>query len=430
MEAIRIIGGNTLNGTIPISGAKNAALPLMIASLLTDEDLTLENVPRLRDVAQLLQILGNHGVDLSVDGKRKGHDALRGQTLRLTARVIVDTTAPYELVSKMRASFWVIGPLLARMGEAKVSLPGGCAIGTRPVDFFINGLKDMGAEIEIEGGYVHANAPGGRLAGGTVRFPHISVGATHTILMAATLASGRTIIENAAREPEVVDLAKCLSAMGAKISGAGTNTITIDGVERLNGARHRVVADRIETGTYAMAVAMTGGDVLLEDADASLLETALDVVREAGADVEVTDRGIRVRRNGTALKPVTVSTAPYPGFPTDLQAQLMGLMTMAGGTSKISETIFENRFMHVQELARLGANIRLDGQDAYVEGVETLTGAPVMATDLRASVSLVIAGLAAKGETIVNRVYHLDRGFEQLEEKLIRCGANIERIDL
>lgn len=427
MDRIRITGGQRLNGVIPISGAKNAALPLMIASLLTDETLTLTNVPRLSDVSALSRILSNHGVDRSVAGKRIGQSAETGQTVALTARQIVDTCAPYELVSTMRASFWVIAPILARMGEAKVSLPGGCAIGTRPVDLLLMALERLGATITIEGGYALARAPKG-LKGGEIVFPKVTVGGTHTALMAAVLADGTTVIENAAREPEVVDLAACLEKMGAKIEGAGTSRITIRGVSRLGGAHHAVLPDRIETGTYAMAVAMTGGDVLLEGARADLLQAALDVMTQAGVDVSETNEGVRVRRNGAALAPVDVTTDPFPGFPTDLQAQLMALMTRAKGTSRIRETIFENRFMHVQELARLGARIRLDGDAAYVDGVEKLTGAPVMATDLRASVSLVIGGLVAEGETMINRVYHLDRGFEALEAKLSRCGAQVERI--
>jgi UDP-N-acetylglucosamine 1-carboxyvinyltransferase len=427
MDRIRIVGGARLNGTIPISGAKNAALPLMIASLLTDETLTLANLPRLADVAQLKRILGNHGVDMTVSGKRLGEAELSGETVHLTARTIVDTTAPYELVSAMRASFWVIGPLLAREGFAKVSLPGGCAIGTRPVDLFLEALQTMGAEIDIEGGYVIARAPNG-LKGARVVFPKVTVGATHVTLMAATLAKGETIIENAAREPEVVDLAECLIKMGAKIHGAGTSTIRIEGVSRLNGARHSVMPDRIEAGTYAMAVTMTGGDVLLEGARADTLLRPIEILREVGAEITETNEGLRVYRNGADLQPVNISTEPFPGFPTDLQAQLMALVTRAEGTSVIRETIFENRFMHVQELARFGAEIHLDGQKATVVGVPRLKGAPVMATDLRASVSLVIAGLVAEGETIVNRVYHLDRGFERLEDKLSRCGATIERI--
>ncbi|MBP2150677.1 UDP-N-acetylglucosamine 1-carboxyvinyltransferase [Xanthobacter autotrophicus DSM 597] len=427
MDKIRIVGGNELKGTIPISGAKNAALPLMIASLLTEEKLILENVPRLADVALLQRILGNHGVDITTNGKRNGDDPYAGQTLEIDARVIVDTVAPYELVSKMRASFWVVGPLLARMGVAKVSLPGGCAIGTRPVDFHLDALRALGADIEIDAGYVLAKAPRG-LTGARIVFPKVSVGATHTALMAAALARGESVIENAAREPEIVDVADCLIKMGARIEGAGTSTIRIEGVPRLKAARHAVLPDRIETGTYAMATAMTGGDVMLAGARPDLLEDALETLRHAGAEIDATNEGIRVRRNGAGILPVDVSTAPYPGFPTDLQAQFMALMTKAKGRSRITETIFENRFMHVQELARLGARIHLDGDTAVVEGVERLTGAPVMATDLRASVSLVIAGLAAEGETMVQRVYHLDRGFEKLEEKLSRCGAEIERI--
>ncbi|RFC67087.1 MULTISPECIES: UDP-N-acetylglucosamine 1-carboxyvinyltransferase [Mesorhizobium] len=427
MDRIKIVGGNELRGRIPISGAKNAALPLIIASLLTDDTLTLENVPHLADVEQLIRILGNHGVDHSVNGRREKQGELYARTINFSARNIVDTTAPYELVSKMRASFWVVGPLLARMGEARVSLPGGCAIGTRPVDLFIDGLQALGAAIDVESGYVIATARN-RLRGNRYVFPKVSVGATHVLMMAATLARGETVLENAAREPEVVNLADCLNAMGAKVSGAGTSTITIEGVESLSGARHRVIPDRIETGTYAMAVAMTGGDVLLEGARPELLQSALDVLAKTGAEITPTNEGIRVKRNGAGITPVDVVTEPFPGFPTDLQAQFMALMTMAKGKSHITETIFENRFMHVQELARLGAHISLSGQTAVIDGVSRLRGAPVMATDLRASVSLVIAGLAAEGETIVNRVYHLDRGFERLEEKLSNCGAQIERL--
>jgi UDP-N-acetylglucosamine 1-carboxyvinyltransferase len=427
MDRIRIIGGQRLNGTIPISGAKNATLPLMIASLLTEETLILENVPRLADVIQLQRILGNHGVDIMIAGKRPGDEPNSGRTLHISAKHIVDTTAPYDLVSKMRASFWVVAPLLARMGEAKVSMPGGCAIGTRPVDLLIMALEKLGAEIEIEGGYVIARAKKG-LRGGEINFPKVTVGGTHTALMAATLARGTTVIENAAREPEIGDVADCLNKMGAKITGAGTARIVVEGVAKLNGARHAVLPDRIETGTYAMAVAMTGGDVLLQNARPELLQSALDVLAQTGTTVTPTNEGIRIARNGASLDPIEVSTAPFPGFPTDLQAQLMALMTKAKGTSHITETIFENRFMHVQELARLGARIQLNGETATIEGVERLKGAPVMATDLRASVSLVIAGLAAEGETMVNRVYHLDRGFERVEDKLAACGAAIERI--
>ncbi|HEV2505138.1 MAG TPA: UDP-N-acetylglucosamine 1-carboxyvinyltransferase [Mesorhizobium sp.] len=430
MDRIRIVGGRELAGTIPISGAKNAALPLMIAAMMTGDTLTLENVPHLADVEQLIRILGNHGVDYSVNGKRdhqNGNGGGYSRTINFTARDIVDTTAPYELVSKMRASFWVIGPLLARMGEARVSLPGGCAIGTRPVDLFIDGLQALGADIDVDNGYVVAKAKN-RLKGNRYVFPKVSVGATHVLMMAAALARGETVLENAAREPEVVNLAECLNAMGAKIHGAGTATITIDGVDQLHGASVRVIPDRIETGTYAMAVAMAGGDVLLKDARPDLLQKALDVIAQTGAEITPTNEGIRVKRNGAGISPVDVTTEPFPGFPTDLQAQFMGLMTKAKGKSRITETIFENRFMHVQELARLGAHITLSGQTAIVEGVSKLKGAPVMATDLRASVSLVIAGLAAEGETTVNRIYHLDRGFERLEDKLSGCGAVIERI--
>jgi UDP-N-acetylglucosamine 1-carboxyvinyltransferase len=427
MDRIRILGGRRLDGTIPISGAKNATLPLMIASLLTEDMLILDNVPRLADVVLLQRILNNHGVDTMISGKRAGETADHGQTLHISAAHIVDTTAPYELVSRMRASFWVIGPLLARMGEARVSLPGGCAIGTRPVDLHLMALARLGAVIDIDGGYVVAQAPAG-LRGAEIVFPKVTVGGTHTALMAAALADGTTVIENAAREPEISDVADCLNKMGARITGAGSQRIVIEGVAKLHGARHAVLPDRIETGTYAMAVAMAGGDVLLQNARPELLQAALDVLSQTGVAVTSTNQGIRVARNGSDINPVEVATAPFPAFPTDLQAQLMALMTRARGTSQIVETIFENRFMHVQELVRLGARIALAGERATIEGVERLKGAPVMATDLRASVSLVIAALAAEGETIVNRVYHLDRGFERLEEKLGRCGAQIERL--
>jgi UDP-N-acetylglucosamine 1-carboxyvinyltransferase len=418
MDRIRIVGGQKLNGTIPISGAKNAALPLMIASLLTADRLTLKNVPNLADVNLLARILRNHGVDLAVDGKRPGPAQHIGETFHLSARDIVDTVAPYEMVSRM----------LARCGQARVSLPGGCAIGTRPVDLHLMGLKELGADIEIEAGYVIATAKGGYLRGGRVVFPKVSVGATHNVLLASALARGETVIENAAREPEIGDVAECLVKMGAKIEGIGTSTLRIQGADRLEGAVHSVLADRIETGTFAMVVAATGGDVTLEGARPELLKTALDTLAQTGAEVRETNSGIRITRNGHGLEPVTVETQPFPGFPTDLQAQLMALMTTAKGTSVIRETIFENRFMHVQELARLGADIQLHGDTATVKGVKGLTGAPVMATDLRASVSLVIAALMAEGETMINRVYHLDRGFEQLEQKLSRCGAHIERL--
>ena len=405
MDRIRIVGGSKLNGTIAISGAKNAALPLMIAGLLSEETLILDNVPRLADVAQLQRILGNHGVDITSVGKRPGDHEYRGQTLHISAAA----------------------PLLARMHEAKVSLPGGCAIGTRPVDLLIMALEKLGAELTIDGGYVIAKAPGG-LKGAAIDFPKVTVSGTHVALMAATLAKGTTEITNAACEPEILDVADCLNKMGARVCGAGASRIVVEGVAKLQGARHTVLPDRIETGTYAMAVAMTGGDVQLSGARPELLQSALDVLTQAGAAIAVNNEGIRVARNGAGLQPVTISTAPFPGFPTDLQAQLMALMACAKGSSTITETIFENRFMHVQELARFGARIHLDGETATIDGIDRLRGAPVMATDLRASVSLVIAGLAAEGETMVNRVYHLDRGFERLEEKLSACGASIERI--
>jgi UDP-N-acetylglucosamine 1-carboxyvinyltransferase len=427
MDRIRISGGRTLKGTIPISGAKNAALPLMIAGLLSEETLILDNVPRLADVAQLQRILGNHGVDIMSAGKRTGDREYQGQTLHIFASDVIDTTAPYELVSRMRASFWVIAPLLARMHEARVSLPGGCAIGTRPVDLLIMALEKLGADIAIDGGYVVAKAPGG-LKGAVIDFPKVTVSGTHVAVMAATLAKGTTIISNAACEPEIADVATCLNKMGARVTGAGTPRITVEGVTSLHGARHTVLPDRIEAGTYAMAAAMTGGEVQLAGARPELLQSALDVLAEAGAEISVNNEGIRVARNGSGIRPVKVSTAPFPGFPTDLQAQLMALMIQAEGSSEITETIFENRFMHVQELARFGARISLNGETATIDGIARLRGAPVMATDLRASVSLVIAGLAAEGETMVNRVYHLDRGFERLEEKLSACGASIQRI--
>ena len=427
MDRIRIIGGERLKGTIPISGAKNAALPLMIASLLTRETLTLKNVPRLADVTLLGRILGNHGVDITVVGKKSGQSTIDGQTFKLKAAEIVDTTAPYEMVSRMRASFWVLAPILARCGEAKISLPGGCAIGTRPVDLHLSALEALGADIELEGGYVIAKAPKG-LTGARIALSKVSVGATHNALMAAVLARGDTVIENAAREPEVADLASCLKKMGAKIGGIGSATLQVQGVESLHGAEHTVLPDRIETGTYAMAAAMTGGEVILQNTRADLLESALALLRSSGVEIEETPSGLRVARNGGGLRPVAVDTEPFPGFPTDLQAQLIALMCMAQGTSTVRETIFENRFMHVQELARLGARIDLKGDTAMVTGVKGLTGAQVMATDLRASVSLIIAGLAAQGETMIGRVYHLDRGFERIEEKLRHCGAHIERL--
>ena len=425
MDKIRIKGGNELNGEIIISGAKNAALPLMIASLLTNEKLVLDNVPALADVKQLQKILENHGVDINISPKNS--DDMGGQEITFNAKTISDTCAPYELVSAMRASFWVIGPLLGRMGEAKVSLPGGCAIGTRPVDFFLDGLKALGAQIKIENGYVIAKAPKNGLIGNRVHFPKVSVGATHTVMMAAVLAKGTTIIENAACEPEIGNVADCLNAMGAKVSGIGTHTLTIEGVEKLHGAEFEVLPDRIEAGTFAMAVAMTGGDVLMRKGKVGDLQAAIDILIEAGVEIKEEKAGFRVKANGAGLRPINVDTDVFPGFPTDLQAQYMALMTRAAGTANIRETIFENRFMHVAELARFGADIKVDGQLAQVNGVPRLRGAQVMATDLRASMSLIIAALVASGETIVSRIYHLDRGFERLEEKLRNCGADIER---
>ena len=419
MDRIHIEGGRRLIGSIPISGAKNATLPLMTAALLTAEPLRLENVPRLTDVRTLGRLLIVLGV--AMDGESRG-----GGALTLTAKEIASTTAPYELVSQLRASFWVLGPLLARCGEAKVSLPGGCAIGARPVDLYVKGLALMGAELDLVEGYVHARAPKG-LQGAVIRSPMVSVGATHTLMMAAALANGETVLENAAREPEVTDLAACLSAMGAKIDGAGTSTIRIEGVARLHGATHQVLPDRIEAGTYAMAAAMTGGDVTLTGIRPETIEAALSLLRAAGARAEVQGTNVRVGRDTSRLQAADAVTQVYPGFPTDLQAQFMALMTLAEGESEITETIFENRFMHVQELARFGADISLHGDKALVRGVSRLKAAPVMASDLRASAALIIAGLAAEGETVIHRVYHLDRGFERIEDKLSVCGAKIWR---
>ena len=426
MDKIQIRGGKALTGELPVSGAKNATLPLMAASLLTDETLTLSNLPRLADISTLGTLLAQHGVDIQV--KKKGDaDNGTGRIAALTAAEIASTTAPYDLVRKMRASVLVLGPLVARCGEAKVSLPGGCAIGTRPVDLHLQGLQQLGAKIELAEGYIHARAPRG-LKGARVVFPTVSVGATENLLMAASLAKGETVLVNAAREPEVTDLANCLTAMGARIDGIATDTLTVTGVDRLHGAAHVVVADRIEAGTYAIAAAITGGELELIGADLVTLEALARVLSGAGVEFAATDRGVRVSRRNAALTGVDVMTEPFPGFPTDLQAQMMALMCVADGAAMITETIFENRFMHVPELSRMGANITVHGASALVRGVPALTGAPVMATDLRASVSLVLAGLAATGETVLNRVYHLDRGYEQLEAKLAACGAEIERI--
>ena len=424
MDQIRICGGRPLRGEIRISGAKNAALPLMAASLLTDETLTLTGVPHLADITTLANLLAQHGVGFSMNGEGAVSD---GREIALTAAIIDNTTAPYDLVRKMRASALVLGPLVARCGEARVSLPGGCAIGTRPLDLHIKGLQQLGAEVGLDNGYIEARAPKG-LTGAEIAFPFVSVGATENLMMAACLAKGETRLVNAAREPEVADLAKCLIAMGADISGIGTDTIAVRGADRLHGAHHHIVADRIETGTYAMAVGVAGGNVELVGASLELIGVVADTLRAAGLVLEATDRGFRVACEPGQLTGIDVMTEPYPGFPTDLQAQMMALVSVANGASMITETIFENRFMHVPELARMGANINLHGASAMIRGVPQLTGAPVMATDLRASVSLVLAGLAASGETTVGRVYHLDRGYERLEEKLSACGAEVERI--
>ena len=425
MDKIRIRGGKPLEGKIRIGGAKNAALPLMAAALLTDETLTLRNLPRLVDIDTMAHLLVQHGASITLNGVETAEE--HGHTVELRAKRIVSTTAPYDLVRKMRASVLVLGPLVARAGEARVSLPGGCAIGTRPVDLHIKGLERLGAKVTLHQGYIEATAPKG-LKGAEVVFPTISVGATENLLMAASLAEGETILVNAAREPEIVDLARCLAAMGAEIEGAGTDRIRIRGVSRLHGAEHRVIPDRIETGTYMVATAITGGTVELLGADSDSLASVIRVLEGAGVSVTPTPGGLLVKRLNGRLSGVDVMTEPFPGFPTDLQAQIMALMTTAEGAAMITETIFENRFMHVPELCRMGANINVHGASAMVRGVPRLAGAPVMATDLRASVSLVLAGLAAGGETLVNRVYHLDRGYERLEEKLAACGADIERL--
>jgi UDP-N-acetylglucosamine 1-carboxyvinyltransferase len=421
LDRIVITGGARLEGEIPIGGAKNSAIKLMAASLLTDEPLRLTNMPRLADtrvLGRLLQRLGTEVVESDGDG---------GQETLLTTPEIVSGFAPYDLVRQMRASFNVLGPLLARTGQAKVSLPGGCTIGARPVDLHLKALEALGARIDLHEGYVYAQAPRG-LKGGEIEFPFVSVGATEHALLAAVLADGETVLKSAACEPEITDLADCLNKMGARVTGAGTPTITIQGVAKLNGATHSVLPDRIETGTYALAAAMAGGEVRLTKTNAGLITALIEKMREAGVDVTETTDGLIVKRSGGRLKAVEIETDPYPGFATDLQAQFMALMTLADGESVIRETIFENRFMHAPELMRLGADISVQGGEARVRGVDFLEGAQVMATDLRASVSLVIAGLAARGDTVVNRVYHLDRGFERLEEKLTACGAKVRRI--
>jgi UDP-N-acetylglucosamine 1-carboxyvinyltransferase len=423
MDKIRIKGGVPLEGVIPIGGAKNAALPLMAASLLTPETLILENVPDLADIATMENLLVQHGVAVAMDAP--GGNG--GEVLALAAEHITSTTAPYDLVRKMRASFLVLGPLVARCGRGRVSLPGGCDIGVRPVDLHITGLQRLGAEVELRQGYIEARAPKG-LRGAEIVFPSVSVGATENLMMAATLAAGETVLINAAREPEITDLAACLVAMGARIDGIGTDRLRIVGVGRLHGTTHKIIPDRIETGTYLMAAAATDGEVWLTGTRIDLVAALVRALERAGVEVSAVADGLRVRRCAGMLEGIDIMTEPYPGFPTDLQAQLMALMATARGASMITETIFENRFMHVPELARMGANINVHGASALVRGVPSLMGAPVMATDLRASVSLVVAGLVAAGETVINRVYHLDRGYERLEEKLAACGARIERM--
>ncbi len=426
MDKIRITGGVPLKGSIVISGAKNAALPLMTASLLTGNKLTLSNVPYLADIVTMAKLLAQHGVSLSMNGEG-GEGFSSGRVLMLDASGVDNFTAPYDLVRTMRASVLVLGPLLARFGEAKVSLPGGCAIGTRPIDMHLKALEEMGAAIELKDGYIHAQVQG-RLKGTAIHFDKVSVGATENILMAACLAEGETVITNAAREPEVADLAQCLQKMGARIEGIGTDELRIEGVARLQGCEHSVVADRIEAGTFAAAAAITGGDVELIGARAELMQAVIEKLQAAGIEISETPRGLRVKGPEGRIQGIDVLTQPYPGFPTDMQAQLMALLSVADGASMVTETIFENRFMHVPELSRMGANVVVHGASAMIRGVPEITGAEVMATDLRASVCLVIAALAAKGETIIHRVYHLDRGYERLEEKLAGCGARIERL--
>ncbi|MCC3861170.1 UDP-N-acetylglucosamine 1-carboxyvinyltransferase [Pseudemcibacter aquimaris] len=426
MDRIAVTGGFALKGSLPISGAKNAALPLMCAGLLTESALTLSNLPHLADISTLKSLLEGHGAETKIEdeGKKLGE----GQIISFTTPAITNTTAPYDIVRKMRASILVLGPLLARTGEATVSLPGGCAIGNRPIDLHLKGFEAMGANIELEEGYVRAVAPGGRLKGGTVVFPTVSVGATENILMAATLAEGTTVIENAAREPEIADLASCLIAMGANITGIGTRTLTVEGVDKLHGTEYSVMSDRIEAGSYAIAAAMTRGE--LELVGENLLEVMTGTVgalHEAGIEFTETDQGVIAKLASDKIKGINVTTQPFPGFPTDMQAQVMAMMTICDSASVINETIFENRFMHVPELTRMGADITMHGSTAIVRGVDQLLGAPVMATDLRASMSLVLAGLVADRQTFVNRIYHLDRGYERLVEKLQNVGAKITR---
>jgi len=424
MDRIIIRGGKRLEGKLPISGAKNAALTLLPCALLTDEPLTLRNLPRLADVDSFGHLLNQLGVSTMVEGSKPDEF---GRVMTLRASTVTSTVAPYDIVRKMRASILVLGPLLARAGEATVSLPGGCAIGNRPVDLHLKALEALGAEIEITAGYVKATAPKGGLIGGHISFPVVSVGATENALMAAVLAKGETVIENAAREPEITDLAKCLCAMGAGIEGLRTDTLTIQGVPELHGATYSVMPDRIEAGSYACAAAITGGTLELVGARKETMPSILSGLQDAGAIVEDVPGGIRVAADG-GIGPLSISTAPFPAFPTDMQAQFMAMLTLAQGTSLLTETIFENRYMHVPELNRMGADIEVRGRSAVVRGVDRLVGAPVMATDLRASMSLILAGLAAEGETQVSRVYHLDRGYERLEEKLQAVGADIERV--
>ena len=418
MDRIVVTGNGPLNGSIPIAGAKNACLTLMPATLLSDEPLTLTNAPRLSDIRTMSELLTSLGAEVTALND--------GRVLAMSSHGLNNLTADYDIVRKMRASILVLGPLLARMGRAVVSLPGGCAIGARPVDLHLKALEAMGATLDLRDGYVHAEAPGG-LRGAEFEFPFVSVGATENALMAATLAKGTTVLKNTAREPEIVDLAQCLRAMGAQISGEGTSEITIEGVDRLHGATHPVVPDRIELGTYMLAPAIAGGSVTLLGGRIDLVAAFAEKLQAAGVEITETADGLHVSRPNGRVEAVDVTTAPFPGFPTDLQAQMMALMCTAKGTSVLEEKIFENRFMHAPELMRMGARIDVHGGTATVTGVETLKGAPVMATDLRASVSLILAGLAAEGETVVSRVYHLDRGYERVEEKLSAVGALIRR---
>jgi UDP-N-acetylglucosamine 1-carboxyvinyltransferase len=415
MDKLQIVGGNRLNGDIPISGAKNAALPILCAGLLTGGDLALSNVPRLHDVRTMLRLLEQTGLKVTQDD----------ENVVLNGSAINTLVAPYELVKTMRASILVLGPMLARFGEAKVSLPGGCAIGSRPVDQHIKGLRQMGADITIEGGYIHAKAA--RLKGARIHTDMITVTGTENLLMAATLAEGETILENAAREPEVTDLANMLVAMGAKIDGIGTDRLVVQGVDSLHGTEHAVISDRIEAATFLCAVAATGGDIRITRTRTDIFDAGIDKLREMGVQLTIEGDSIRARMDGRP-QPVSFRTTEYPGFPTDMQAQFMAVNTIANGSSKVTETIFENRFMHVQEMNRLGAQISTEGNTAFIKGVDRLVGAPVMATDLRASASLVIAGLAAEGTTLVDRIYHLDRGYDRMEAKLSAVGADIVRI--